>query len=158
MRGFSNEEVAVLATANLFFLLVVLFNYSVVSLLLLFATFVIMLGITLHLLYLATCQDDFQSYRGEKQAQKEKDELGDIKEEYVSAKVIVSLVIEVYRIFLDLKKQIILLVTAKDRTFTRRFCLMLFIVLPIAEYKGFMSDTFWLWIVVNSVLLSKCSP
>ena len=43
---------------NLFFLLVILFGYSPLSLFFLFISWVVMAGIALHLLFLATSEDD----------------------------------------------------------------------------------------------------
>ena len=48
-----------MATVNLFFLLVFLFGYSPLSLLFLFVSWLIMTGITLHLIFLATSEDDY---------------------------------------------------------------------------------------------------
>ena len=49
-----------MGTVNLFFLLVFLFGYSPLSLLFLFIGWLVFTGITLHLIFLATSEDDYE--------------------------------------------------------------------------------------------------
>ena len=65
LKALSMEQQVVLGTANLFFLLVFLFGYSPLSLLFLFISWVVMTGVTIHLLFLATSEDDVQFKFGE---------------------------------------------------------------------------------------------
>jgi len=65
LKALSMEQIAVLGTANLFYLLVFLFGYSPLSLLFLFISWVVMTGVTIHLLFLATSEDDVQFKFGE---------------------------------------------------------------------------------------------
>lgn len=60
LKALSKEQQATLGTVNLFFLLVFLFGYSPLSLLFLFISWLIMTGVTLHLIFLATSEDDYQ--------------------------------------------------------------------------------------------------
>ena len=60
LRALSVEQQVTLGALNLFFLLVFLFGYSPLSLLFLFISWLIMTGITLHLIFLATSEDDYQ--------------------------------------------------------------------------------------------------
>ena len=60
LKVLSAEQQAGLITLNLFFLLIFLFGYSPLSLVFLFVSFLIMTGITLHLIFLATSEDDYQ--------------------------------------------------------------------------------------------------
>ena len=59
LKVLSKEQQATLGTVNLFFLLVFLFGYSPLSLLFLFISWLIMTGVTLHLIFLATSEDDY---------------------------------------------------------------------------------------------------
>ena len=59
LKVLSKEQQATLGTVNLFFLLVFLFGYSPLSLLFLFISWLIMTGVTLHLIFLSTSEDDY---------------------------------------------------------------------------------------------------
>ena len=59
LKVLSKKQQVTLGTVNLFFLLVFLFGYSPLSLLFLFISWLIMTGVTLHLIFLATSEDDY---------------------------------------------------------------------------------------------------
>lgn len=61
LKALSQEQQARLVVMNLAFLLMFLFHYSALSLLSLFIGWVVISGITLHLIFLATSEDDYHS-------------------------------------------------------------------------------------------------
>jgi hypothetical protein len=59
LKALSTEQQATLGTVNLFFLLVFLFGHSPLSLLFLFISWLIMTGVILHLIFLASSEEDY---------------------------------------------------------------------------------------------------
>ena len=98
---------ASLATINLFFLLVFLFGYSPLSLLFLFVSWLIMTGITLHLIFLATSEDDYQLNFSVDQGRHRKSSIEaqaplDERDEYVSPTTLLKVSLELYKTILTL--------------------------------------------------------
>ena len=69
IRLLSVEQLAGLGTVNMVFLLVFLFGYSPLSLFFLFVSWLVLSGITLHLIFLATSEDDYSVKFATKQVQ-----------------------------------------------------------------------------------------
>lgn len=95
-----------LGTINLFFLLVFLFGYSPLSLLFLFISWLILTGITLHLIFLATSEDDYHLKFKREGAKEEslasKKPLEQINE-FVGPRIILKAFLAVYKVLLTLK-------------------------------------------------------
>lgn len=68
LKAISKEQQAGFISANLAFLLVFLFGYSPLSLVFLFISWLVLTGITLHLIFLSTSEDDYQFKFSGKQA------------------------------------------------------------------------------------------
>ena len=60
LKVLSSEQQALLGTVNLFFMMLFLFGYSPLSLLFLFLSWLVLTGVTLHIVFRATSEDDYQ--------------------------------------------------------------------------------------------------
>ena len=60
LKAVSMEQRMGLYSVNMVFLLVFIFGYSPLSLVFLFISWLVLMGITLHLIFLATSEDDYQ--------------------------------------------------------------------------------------------------
>ena len=164
IKVLSKEQQAGLGTANLFFLLVFLFGYSPLSLLFLFIAWLVLTGVTLHLFFLATSEDDYRgsfSY-GEDQAAariKTADHLTPLEErdEFVAPKTLLKVLLSIYGVILTLKCQYTALEQARNPRKTTRFLLLLPVVICIIYFVG-ISDTFVAWVFVNYVILLPSWP
>ena len=151
------EEVILLATANVFCLLLYFFAYSSISLFFLFCSFLLTLGIGLHLFYMSTSQDEYldrlahKSDKGRKLSDREK---AMAKVEFVPPSVIVAGVLKAYGLLLALRRHYIDIVTLRDGTVTKRWFLWTPIALVIMYYLR-IADTFVLWVTLNYLILRK---
>ena len=60
LKALSVEQQALLGTVNLFFVMLFLFGYSPLSLFFLFLSWLVLTGVTLHIVFRATSEDDYQ--------------------------------------------------------------------------------------------------
>ena len=98
-------------TVNLFFLLVFLFGYSPISLLFLFISWLILVAIVMHLFFQATSDDNYSDIPKEDQVAHEKElqkhfsRSHDDKDEYISAHLLMTHILSIYKVALTLATQ-----------------------------------------------------
>ena len=152
------SQVISLATANIFCLLLYFFKYSFFSLFFLFCSFLLTLGIGLHLFYMSTQQDEYLD-RQTKVVHSRKRILSDwekskSKVEYVPPKIIVKAVLRVYGGFLEIRRHLIDIVTLRDSGRSQQFLFGVPSVLYLMYFFR-ISDTFVLMVCLNYLILRE---
>jgi len=143
--------------------LVFLFGYSPLSLLFLFISWLILTGITLHLFFLATSEDDAQfkfsqsqNFKAAQQASAKPKPLED-RDEFIAPRTVLRILLSLYSMLLSIMLQYKNLERARNPKHTLRFlcCLPIAIVLI---YGFGISDAFVGWIFVNYIVLLPFWP
>ena len=109
-------QIALLVTANIFCLLLILFGYSSISLFFLFCSFLLTIGIGLHLFYMSTSQDEYVDLIAQKSKERKPTDSEKILSniEYVPPKVVITGILKAYGLLLSVKRHYIDVVTMRD--------------------------------------------
>ena len=144
LKALSREQQAGLAVLNLAFMLIFLFGYSALSLLSLFVSFLVLTGIMLHLLFLATSEDDYQ-YKfkagAASQTQAAKKLPLEERDEFIAPRTIFNLMLGLYRVVCTVVLEYRNLERARNVKHTARFLAGLPIAIFVIYYFG-ISDAF----------------
>ena len=111
LKALSREQQAALVTVNLFFLMIFLFGYSPLSLVFLFISWLVLMGITLHLIFLATSEDDYEfNFSGTKQKADVNSRSNqplplEERDEFIAPKTIFRYILALYKVGLTLLQQ-----------------------------------------------------
>ena len=149
-------QIALLLTANVFCLLLLLFGYSSISIFFLFCSFLLSIGVSLHLFYMSTSQDEYVDLIAQKSKERKLNDKEKILNnvEYVPPKVVIDGVLKVYGLVLSVKRHYADIVTMRDGQITKRY----FFFTPLVIFIMYMfniSDTVVLWLILNWLILRK---
>ena len=147
-------------TLNLFFFLIYTFGYSPLSLFFLFISWLILTGITLHLIFLATSEDDHQfsfssgKSQGNDGKAKKDSANGPVEErdEFIAPWTILRVLLYIYKIALTLKLKYEALESARSPKRTTRFLCVLPVLICVIYYFS-ISDVFVAWVFSNYIVL-----
>lgn len=144
------------------FLLMFLFLYSAMSLLSLFTGWLVFSGTTLHLLFLASSEDDYHSkFKGAKGAEKTSIVAKQLpleeRDEFIAPRTIFSAVLALYRVALSVLLEYRNLERARNIKLTAWFLGILPLAIVGIYWLG-ISDLFFGWLFTNYVVLQPAWP